>query len=323
MNSACPLPSFFVSFLSALVLSFVLEMWTRQGRKRLPCYRRHLRLWVCFALVGLGLGLWKQALAPILVGVCIGTLVGLGLSCLPFLWGRRLSGCAWQRGTPQRADATRPLILVADAHWSEELTGLQEATLAHPEADWLFLGDIFDLWVGLPGMETESQRAFLWWVRERRRLGRWVGYWMGNREFALDVLAPHFDLMGEGVGGALPLERLAWEHGDLINGQDWRYRIWNLLSRSGIFWVIARLLPTTWMHTQFMKLEKTLRTVNQNERLQFPREAFRAAAQEQPEYTYITGHFHTFEIEANGTAIPWAHHGRFMVWRDQQIQPLS
>lgn len=313
-----PLPLALLTFALALGL----ELLSRRGRNTLPLYRRHLLLWSIFLLASLAWGFRTPHPGPVFLAGALGSLFALSLSCLPFLRSRELQGFAWQRGSARRPDPERPLILVADSHWSEELTGIREATLAHPEADWLFLGDIFDLWVGLPGVETEAQRSFLWWVRERRRLGRWVGFWMGNREYALDGLAKHFDLIGEGVGGALDDEGLAWEHGDLINSQDWRYRIWNLVSRSGFFWLAGRLLPANWVRGRLMKLEKAMRTVNREYRLQFPREAFRRAAQEQPEANFITGHFHTFEVEANGTSLPWAHEGRFMLWHEGRIQPL-
>ena len=175
-----PLPLALLTFALALGL----ELLSRRGRNTLPLYRRHLLLWSLFLLASLGWGLRAPRPVAAFVAGALGSLSALSLSCLPFLRSRGLRGFAWQRGTEQRPDPERPLILVADAHWGEELTGLREATLAHPDADWLFLGDIFDLWVGLPGMETEAQRSFLWWVRERRHLGRWVGFWMGNREYA-------------------------------------------------------------------------------------------------------------------------------------------
>nr|WP_320133803.1 hypothetical protein [uncultured Holophaga sp.] len=322
MHLPVPLRSFLIGLAGTLVLAALLELGLRTGRNRLPVYRRHLAIWSCAVLLGIAVGLLEGALLPTLVASTLGSSFGLALASLRFFWGRRLTGFAWQKGMDRRPDPERPLILVADAHWSEELTGLSEATLRHPEADWLFLGDIFDLWVGLPGMETEAQRSFLWWVRERRRLGRWVGFWMGNREYALDSLAHHFDLIGEGVGGELPAEDLCWEHGDLINDRDWKYRIWNLLSRSGIVWMIGRSLPSRWVRPRLEKLEKSMRTVNREYRLKFPREAFQAAAREHGQRAFITGHFHGFEVEANGTAIPWAHHGRYFLWHEGRVQEL-
>ena len=179
------------------------------------------------------------------------------------------------------------------------------------------------MWVGLKGLETDAQRAFLWWVRERRQAGRWVGLWTGNREYFLDGLARHFDLMGEGVGGCLPDEGLAWEHGDLVNGADGRYRLWNLVSRSGPVWLLARLLPAALAHRLSLGLEASLRTTNGEYKLDFPREAFRSAVAEHPNGTYVTGHFHVREAEGRGVALPWAHAGDFCVWEQGRVAALE
>jgi UDP-2,3-diacylglucosamine pyrophosphatase LpxH len=213
--------------------------------------------------------------------------------------------------------------LVADPHWGAEWKGLQEATDAHPEADWLFLGDVFDVWVGIPGMETEAQRAFLTWVDERRRAGRWVGLWMGNREYFLDRHASRFDLLGEGIGGLMEGEALTWEHGDLINARDHQYRLWNLVSRSGPLWCLFRLLPSGTARSLSSWMEQKLHTTNAAYKLAFPREAFRAAAQANAGTTFLTGHFHTHEVEANGIALPWAHEGRLMVWQGGKVEELQ
>ena len=241
----------------------------------------------------------------------------------PSWGGRNLEAFGWWRGARERPDPGRPLILVADPHWAEELTGLRQATLAHPGADWLFLGDVFDVWVGIPGMETEAQRAFRWWVGERRDAGRWVGFWMGNREFFLDPLSPQFSLMGEGTGGALPQEGLTWEHGDLVNHSDRPYRLWNLVSRSGPLWLLARLLPARAATALAARLERAMRTTNRNYKLTFPREDFGAAASRAGGAVFLTGHFHSREAEGTGIALPWAHDGAFMVWREGRVEELA
>jgi len=300
--------------LSALA-AVVLELGWRRGR-RTPVYRRHLLIFLLVALSGA----WQApGLRPWLACAAGGGL-GLALASLPWLRSRRLEGMGWRRGAGRRPDPGAPLVLVADPHWSGGLTGLREAQAAWPGADWLFLGDVFDVWVGIPGMETPLEQTFLDWVADRRREGRWVGLWLGNREYFLDGLAGRFDLMGEGIGGALAEEGLAWEHGDLVNRADWRYRLWNLVSRSGPVWLFARALPRGSAKALAGRLQRALHTTNRAYKLAFPREAFRAAAAEHPGATFITGHFHTHEVEGNGIALPWAHEGRFAVWRDKKVQ---
>jgi VanZ family protein/UDP-2,3-diacylglucosamine pyrophosphatase LpxH len=314
----------------AYALLAMLLDWALQAPGRLPTYRRHGLVF----LLGLAFGLsdeWHQAFVPgrdaswgDLAADAFGLLLGLGLMSLPLLASRRLRAFRWQRGTARRPDPARLLILVADPHWSDDrFPGLREAAAAHPEADWLFLGDLFDVWVGIPGMENEAHRAFLRWVAERRASGRWVGLWLGNREYFLDGHADAFDLLGEGIGGALEGEGLAFEHGDLINAEDRAYRIWNLLSRSGFLWLFFRLLPAATARNLAARIEGKLRTTNREYKLAFPREAFRAAAEAAAPSTFLTGHFHTEEREANGLALPWAFEGRFLVWKQGSVKPLN
>ena len=312
---------------AAMAYAFDLAVrWTWPG---LPLYRRHLLLFAGLLLFGASDEI-HQSFVPgrdsdirDWVADGLGTWLGLALSCLPAFRSRSLGCVSWRRGEPERPAPGVPLILVADPHWSGELTNLEATTLAHPEADWLFLGDVFDVWVGVPGMESPLQLAFLGWVDERRAAGRWVGLWLGNREFFLDTRSGHFDLMGEGTGGALPREGLAWEHGDLVNAADWKYRIWNLLARSGPTWLFARLLPKAVMANLAHWLQRTLHTTNRAYKLAFPREAFRAAAAEHHPSVFLTGHFHTHELEGNGIALPWAHEGGFMVWREGRVEHLA
>ena len=302
-------------------LALALELAVRNAWHRTPTYRRHLGILLLAALAAaFAAALGAGSALPHLVANTSAAALGLALSCLPLLWRRWLTTLSWRRGRPERPDPGVPLVLVADPHWSDGLTGLREATAALPGADWLFLGDIFDVWVGIPGMATPLQAEFLAWVAERRQAGRWVGLWLGNREYFLDRLAGHFDLMGEGIGGGLPAEALAWEHGDLINSADWRYRLWNLVSRSGLLWLIARLLPRATAQTLARALEQRMRTTNRAYKVTFPRQAFRAAAAAHPGQTFITGHFHTHEEEGNGTALPWAHEGAFMLWQNRTLQ---
>ncbi len=309
-------------------LAFSLDFAVLRTRSDLPLYRRHLWIFAVVGVFGL-LDEWHQSFVPgrdASVGDGLadaaGAAAGLAAAMLPWLRSRKLSRLSWQTGSPRRLDPSRPLILVADPHWERALVGLDAAAAANPEADWLFLGDVFDLWIGLPGMGTEAQHRFLAWVDARRAAGAWVGLWLGNREFFLDGQARRFDLIGEGIGGALPDEGLAFEHGDLINAADWKYRLWNQVSRSGFFFLLGLLLTPKGAGAFALWLAGKFRTVNPEYKLAFPREAFSAAAAEQPGRTYVTGHFHTLETVANGTALPWAHGGSFMLWRGGRVESL-
>lgn len=308
------------------LLAWALDLALGYERRDLPMYRRHLLVLAVVAAFG-ATDEWHQRFVPgracelgDWLADVVGAGVGLLAGSLPSVLSRQLRALSWRRGQALRPDPGQDLILVADPHWGDALTGLAEATSAHPDADWLFLGDVFDVWVGLPGMETPGQMAFLQWVEARRALGRWVGLWMGNREYFLDAHADRFSFMGEGTGGALEGEALAWEHGDLINTHDRQYRLWNVLSRSAPCWLLFRLMPAALARRVSAGLERQMRTTNAAYKLAFPRAAFRRAAEAHPGTTFLTGHFHTHEVEANGIALPWAHDGRFMVWRAGRVE---
>ena len=318
----------FAHALEYAALALALDLAARWSWPGLPLYRRHLLLFIVLVLFGISDEFHQSFVPGRYAEVCdvladaLGGALGLALSCLPALRSRRLACLGWRRGAARRPDPEVPLILVADPHWSAGLTNLRETQAAHEDADWLFLGDVFDVWVGIPGMRSPLQREFLDWVGERRRAGRWVGLWLGNREFFLDGLSGHFDFMGEGIGGALAQERLSFEHGDLVNGADWRYRLWNLISRSGPMYLFASCLPKATAQALAHRLQRAMATRNREYKLSFPRVAFRVAAAEHPHSVFITGHFHTHELEGNGIALPWAHEGRFMVWQGGRVQKL-
>jgi UDP-2,3-diacylglucosamine pyrophosphatase LpxH len=311
------------ALLGGAALALALDALLRRDRRQ-PLYRRHLAAGL-LGLAAAALGGLRSGGYDFLIfaGGGFGAAFGLALSVAGPLRGRKLEAFSWVRGEARRQDPSRPLILVADPHWRDDLVGLARATVEHPEADWLFLGDVFDVWVGLPGMDTGGHRAFLAWVRARREAGRWVGLWLGNRDYFLDGLTGAFDLLGEGTGGGLPEEGLAFEHGDWINHGDWRYRLWNVLSRSGPMWLFFRILPGFLARRIAAGLERRLRTTNRAYKLAFPREAFEAAARTSGGRTFLTGHFHTLERAANGIALPWAFEGEFWVWRGGRAEPLE
>jgi UDP-2,3-diacylglucosamine pyrophosphatase LpxH len=255
-------------------------------------------------------------LLPCILGIFIGLVAG----SLPMLFGSRAASYGWRMGNNARPDASRPLLVVADPHWRIDLTGLHEATLAEPDADWLFLGDVFNIWMGLKGFETDAQRNFLWWVSERRRTGHWIGLWLGNREYFLDGIADKFDFIGEGTEGRLFTEPFVFEHGDLINTKDWKYRFWNLFSRSMPVWAFAKITPPIIGAKLCSWLEKKLKATNEENKIGFPMEEFQKAIDAAGAEYFIVGHFHCLEEADKGLSIPWAHEGQMMLWQNGEFR---
>ena len=301
-----------ISFLTALV-----DLGLAYRFRSLPLYRRHFYLSVALILV-------PCAVLPLSLGTqAFGVFIGLTLPALVRMPTRAWLPHSWSKGATRRPDATRPLVVIADPHWSQDTGHLEELQKKYTQVDWLFLGDCFDLWIGLPHYETSTQKAFLQWVDERRQEGAWVGLWLGNREYFLDYLAPRFDLIGEGIGGELVEESLYFEHGDLINQKDLQYRLWNLLSRSSLTWILFRLLPSNWGRKLGSWLELKLRTTNQNYKIMFPQEAFRDVVKTVSPSTFIVGHFHTAHHVDNGEVIPWNHCGDHAIWWQGQLKVQS
>jgi len=327
VSSSYPIAHGLVALIAYALISLLLDLAWSIFVNSLPIYKRHLAIFGLLALP-IVVSEWyltqhTSSSANIWQMSGIGIILGLILSCLPFVYGSRNPTYGWRRGSNERHDTSRRLVVVADPHWGEEFAGLWETTRAMPDADWLFLGDVFDVWVGLKGFETDVQKNFIWWVSERRRVGCWVGLWLGNREYFLDGLADKFDFMGEGIDGKLQGEPFVFEHGDLINPEDRQYRFWNLISRSGPLWLFAKIIPAFIGKRIVIFLEKKLQTTNMENKAKFPREEFQKAVDKSGADFFITGHFHTFEEVEKGVSIPWAHDGKFVLWQNGEFKLLD
>lgn len=305
------------NFIILTAAVMLLDHLIAKGLRAWPLYRRHFYLFVMTGLIPLipvALGWGERAIASAL---------GLALSSVTIIKSRFWSSHSWSKAGQITRDPSRPLVVVADPHWNDHLQGLRELHEKNPNCDWLFLGDVFELWIGLPSYETPVQKEFMLWVDQERGKGSWIGLWLGNREYFLDYHASRFDLIGEGIGGELKGESLRFEHGDLINHNDWKYRIWNLLTRSSFAWVLFRCLPSSVGIRISSYLANRLKTTNINYKLHFPEKVFQSVVEAFPKETFIVGHFHIYQHINNGYVIPWAHHGAHACWANHQIRIIS
>jgi UDP-2,3-diacylglucosamine hydrolase len=136
------------------------------------------------------------------------------------------------------------MILIADSHVQDPAGDGAEflRMLAHLERgrrDVVFLGDIFDLWIALPGYETPLHGQFLAWCRAQRGR-RTLGFMEGNHEFF--VCRAHHTAFSwcsadeyyhDGQGRI-------FSHGDRINRNDLHYRRFRRLVKNPL---TRRLLP--------------------------------------------------------------------------------
>lgn len=138
--------------------------------------------------------------------------------------------------------------MVADAHLSRRRGNLEAffrmlTALSEGPGDVVFLGDIFDLWIALPGYENEDHDRFLTWCRgeiKRRR----IGFVEGNHEFFVaQTHAPAFTWCTQHAWRRDPEGRL-FCHGDRINRADRRYLTFRKATKNPIAKHMLRRLPS-------------------------------------------------------------------------------
>lgn len=189
------------------------------------------------------------------------------------------------------------MILIADAHvniaagthrpFFRMLDALEKTS-----EDIVFMGDIFDLWIALPGYEQAAHARFLAWCREQKKV-REIGYLEGNHEFFLaeekgDAFTWVTDRAVQTDGrGSL------FCHGDRINRRDRNYLRFRKLTKNSAAKQFLRFLPSGpfWAET----IKKKLRHTNPAFRSALPREEilrFLSAARALGLKRIFVGHFH-------------------------------
>lgn len=186
--------------------------------------------------------------------------------------------------------------MIADAHLNcrkpeDAFFRMLDAVACLPEdVGVIFLGDIFDLWIALPGYENDEHLRFLDWCR-REKTKRKVVFLEGNHEFFIaKTYADAFTYAGENSYREGLLE---WLHGDRINKQDHgyaflRFMIRNRLTRC-LLWLVGPTFGPKFAHY----VRERLRTTNQVHKHHFPEPcALRYLASCPPGSVVFAGHFH-------------------------------
>jgi len=172
----------------------------------------------------------------------------------------------------------------------------------------VLLGDLFEVWIGLPSVQTEDQRAVLEALRGLTGEGRRVVYLRGNRDYFIEeplaeagvLLQDQWDM--EAPGGSV-----RFEHGDLINTSDRNYLRWREVSRSATVGGLFRLLPAARQRALAERLEKSLSKTNAYYKAYRPDQELQRWAQglrAEGIATAVLGHFHVDEaVEAAGVQV--------------------
>jgi UDP-2,3-diacylglucosamine hydrolase len=194
------------------------------------------------------------------------------------------------------------VLIVADAHLGST-PGDVEAFVAfldgEPAAGHLvLLGDLFDLWIGAPRLQTPAHLRVLEALRRRRTRGARLWYVEGNRDYFLGrAFCPDpfervaVEALELDIGGA----RARFEHGDRINTADRGYQRWRRFSRSAPVRGAFAALPARVAARLSAWLERRMRATNLPHRAHFPEDLCRARATRVFEAgfdRFFLGHFH-------------------------------
>ncbi len=171
-------------------------------------------------------------------------------------------------------------------------------TLAARAGHLVFLGDLFNLWIGARGLERPHQTAVLDRLARARDRGVALTYVEGNRDYRI-ASGRAADVFHRIASSALELEwagrRLHVAHGDLVNAADRQYRAWRRISRSRPFWALVGLFPSRSRLRLADRLERRMRKTNLRMKRSFPEErvrAYGAAALRSGCDAVVLGHFH-------------------------------
>ncbi|MBI5510321.1 MAG: hypothetical protein HY903_16315 [Deltaproteobacteria bacterium] len=195
-------------------------------------------------------------------------------------------------------------LIVGDGHYqglpgeTERLARLLEAASRVGVDELSILGDFFELWLALPGMDPPGA-APLWELLRARQLSGWrLRYVVGNRDYFVAQWNARARLFGhvedpgcvvEGAAGKLVLA-----HGDLVNRADRQYRRWRRFSRNPIVSLMVRSLPQATIARLGTRTAARLKATNRYHKSYFPEAELRARAREYAPgpATLIFGHFH-------------------------------
>ena len=168
------------------------------------------------------------------------------------------------------------------------------------------LGDFFELWIGLPGMEEAWQHAFFEPLRALREHGVYLRYVVGNKDYFVEEWNRRhkiFDVVvNPGCAMASQQGLLYLAHGDLVNAQDRQYRLWRWFSRSLMVCWLMKLTPRSWLRRLSQRVASGLQRTNLDNKRDFPEQQLRARARELPRgpATMVYGHFHVYRELSEG-----------------------
>lgn len=221
------------------------------------------------------------------------------------------------------------LAFIGDAHIDHDDPSLSDflrflERLGDRASCIVFLGDLFNIWIGGPGMEQPHQAAVVEVLEDLRSRGVVIRYLEGNRDYRI---GPGYagtaidDASDEGLVERFGGHSFFVTHGDLVNVEDRQYRLWRRFSRSAPVWALVRLLPERRRVAMAETLEKRMRQTNLAYKQAFPEAQVRAYAASrfrEGHDVVVLGHFH---VEKDLSADSDGASGRILVlpeWRESR-----
>jgi len=221
------------------------------------------------------------------------------------------------------------LVFVGDVHLDRDDSRL-EAFLSFLDdlrptvGRVVFMGDLFNVWIGRRELEQPHHRAVVERLESMRREGIVIRYIEGNRDYRIEdayVGRALDDSTAGGIEESIGGRRLFAIHGDLANPRDRQYRTWRWVSRSSLAWMVLGGIPRGRRLRFVDGLEDRLRRANLDFKQDFPETEVRAYATGFLGRGYdavVLGHFH---VEKDLEASPPSPPGRILVlpeWKERR-----
>lgn len=161
----------------------------------------------------------------------------------------------------------------------------------------VFLGDLFQAWIGSRRFESEEIRSVVRAIGRLRDRGVRVDYIEGNRDFfiAKSEYASSFDSVGfelEFLAGGV---RFLVVHGDGLNAKDYQYRFWRRLSKNPLSRLGMTSLPGPVARYLVDRMEQGLSKTNFKHKKEIPREVLEEYGRKRLSEGHdvlLLGHFH-------------------------------
>lgn len=194
----------------------------------------------------------------------------------------------------------RKTILIADAHVSEA-SDAEEAffnmleKIGKTDCHVVFLGDIFELWVGFDAYESAHHRRFLEWAANEKKK-RNIGFIEGNHEFYIrEQHADAFTWVTD-FSHYLSDGHVCLMHGDTINEADRLYLLFRMFLRNPITRFLVWIFGPFFGRFLSEKIRLSLKSKNMKHKKVFPEKYICSLAgtmEEEGVDLCVLGHFHS------------------------------